>query len=134
MTLPKTAQRMLVARQIRIDLDNARTQLAATADPDLAASLNAHIDALLERLHKRRDVVLEARAASLARGIRRRFFRLGKRPRQPVWGFPIGYDPNLMGDRCEICRAINWQPRPIPDAVAWTCRACAHRFPNAATP
>lgn len=44
----------------------------------------------------------------------------------PVWGFPNGYNPNLMGDVCEVCRASQWLPRPIPgqDCTAWTCAAC----------
>lgn len=50
-------------------------------------------------------------------------------PRQQppvVWGFPNHYNPNLMGEVCERCRASNWLPRLIPgqDFTAWTCTAC----------
>lgn len=56
---------------------------------------------------------------------------LPSRPLQ-VWGFPAGYDPNLMGDRCELCRTSNWLEHKLPRhptfgdmGSAWTCAACA---------
>lgn len=48
----------------------------------------------------------------------------------PVWGFPTGYNPNLMGDRCERCRQNdNWVGRTtqVPDLVAWSCRCFAQQ-------
>lgn len=50
----------------------------------------------------------------------------------PVWGFPNSYNPNLMGDRCEICHRFEcWVSRPVPgqDFTAWTCAACT-RLPK----
>lgn len=50
------------------------------------------------------------------------------KPFQIVWGFPRGYDPNLMGDACERCRRTdNWEGRAVPgrDFNAWSCRCTA---------
>lgn len=43
----------------------------------------------------------------------------------PVWGFPIGYNPNRMNEICERCRRTGlWQGRVVPDQpfMAWTCQ------------
>lgn len=125
--LTQTARRMHAAREIKITLAEAQAELAAGVSLDRQAQLEALITALQERLGKRRDVVLAARTRSLQMGVLRRFNRItwiGKRP--IVWSFPIGYSPNEMGDRCEVCRAVNWMSRPIPgqDALAWTCASC----------
>lgn len=56
--------------------------------------------------------------------------------RIPVWGFPRGYNPNLMGDACAICRsATRWEGRAVEgeDLVAWTCGCClpgSNRIPD----
>ena len=45
----------------------------------------------------------------------------------PVWGFPNSYNPNFMGDRCEVCfRSGHWISKPIPgrNTCAWICQAC----------
>lgn len=127
MALTLTARRSLVARQIRVSLADAHAELASGVSLDRQVQLEALIVALYERLGKRREVVLEARARSLRIGMLRRFSRLTLAGRRPiVWSFPIGYSPNEMRDRCEICRAVNWMSRPIPgqDALAWTCASC----------
>lgn len=57
--------------------------------------------------------------------------------RIPVWGFPIGYNPNAMKDACERCRRTDrWQGRAIPgqDCVAWTCQCCLPRSWHGAIP
>lgn len=46
----------------------------------------------------------------------------------PVWGFPPGYNPNAMNDRCELChRTDRWVGKPVPgqDVHAWICSACS---------
>lgn len=52
--------------------------------------------------------------------------------RPVVWGFPADYNPNLMGDRCEICRNIQWRAHPTehPDLFAWSCMPCSNSEPG----
>lgn len=122
MPLTPTVRRMLAAREIKLALAEAEAELE-NADVDSRERLEGFITALRERLNNRRSVVMAARQASLLRGMlnRRRRFR-----RSPVWGFPAGYNPNQMGDRCDICRAIDWSNRPtkLPDLIAWSCNRC----------
>lgn len=131
MSRPITALRSAVAREIKLSLAEAEASLQK-ADVDHRESLLGLITALRERLHNRRSVVLAARQASLMRGILRRRTRFRA---SPVWGFPNGYDPNEMADRCDICRAINWKPRPVvgQNLTAWSCSTCPtlpSRIPN----
>lgn len=58
---------------------------------------------------------------------------INPRQRPPVvWGFPAGYSPNAMHDRCEVCRNIQWQARPTesPDLFAWSCIPCSNSAPG----
>lgn len=123
MSRPITALRSAVAREIKLSLAEAQASLQKS-DADARESLLGLITALQKRLHNRRSVVLAARQASLVRGIQRR----QRRQRIPVvWGFPTGYDPNLMGDRCDVCRHTDsWisQPTKLPNTLAWSCSAC----------
>lgn len=52
----------------------------------------------------------------------------------PVWGFPRGYNPNLMGDLCDRCGGGDWLSRELPrppqppwDGRAWVCVKCMVR-------
>lgn len=55
-------------------------------------------------------------------------FQPRRPPRRiPVRGFPAPYNPNLMGDPCELCRRSDrWVSRPAgPAYFAWTCQCCS---------
>lgn len=126
-----TAQRTRLAREIKTTLTDAKERLKDSPNNDERIRLEDLVNALEQRLERRRTVVLSARAASAAKWLqaRRRRARV-----TPVWAFPIGYDPNDMRDQCEIClRSDRWVSRPAPNlpTVAWLCSACCSWPPNA---
>lgn len=125
-----TAQRMRLAREIKTTLADAKEQLQENPSPETRIRLEDLVNALEQRLTKRRIVVLSARAASAAKWIEARRRRART---TPVWGFPLGYDPKGR-DQCEIClRSDRWVSRPVPNlpTTAWLCSACCSWPPNA---